>query len=143
MDRDAAGATGRIVKLIRDWVRSQGGSAIYAWVRENGPDKGSHVHILLHIPEGLSLRLTRRWYRISTLCGRPPSGAVNTRCIGGTARSAFSGSDWYQANLAKLIHYLLKGVDERTGRALGLDEWAAGGGIAGKRLSISAGVRGR
>jgi hypothetical protein len=43
--------------------------------------------------------------------------------------------------LAKLLHYLLKGVDERTGNALGLDDWAAGGDIFGKRLSISSKLR--
>lgn len=140
-DAQAAEATGRIVKLITDWVRARGGAVPYVWVRENGPDKGSHVHILLHIPEGLGMRSSRRWFRISTKCARPRNGAVDTRCIGGTARAAASGSEWYQANLAKLISYLLKGVDERTGRALGLDEWGEGGDIAGKRLSISSKLR--
>ena len=70
-DVQAASATGRMVQLITDWVRGQGGAMPYASVRENGPDKGSHVHILLHVPEGLAMRLTRRWYRTSTKCPRP------------------------------------------------------------------------
>jgi hypothetical protein len=141
-DTQGAEATGRLLKLITDWVRGQGGAAPYVWVRENGRDKGSHVHILLHIPDGLGMRLTRRWYRATTKCLMPRSGAVDTRCIGGTARAGFSRSDWYQANLAKLLHYLLKGADERTGKALGLDGWLEGGAIVGKRLSISAKLRG-
>jgi hypothetical protein len=140
-DLQAAEATGRMLKLITDWARKKGCPAPYAWVRENGPDKGSHVHILLHLPNGLAMSLTRRWYRAATKCRRPGTGAVRTRRIGGTARAALSGSDWYQANLAKLLHYLLKGVDERTGEALGLDDWEEGGEITGKRVSISSKLR--
>lgn len=140
-DLQAAEATGRMLKLITDWARKKGFAVPYAWVRENGPDKGSHVHILLHLPEGFAMGLSRRWYRAATKCRRPRNGAVKTRRIGGTARSAVLASEWYQANLAKLLHYLLKGVDEPTAEALGLDAWAAGGDIAGKRLSISFKLR--
>lgn len=38
----------------------------YAWLRKNGIDKGSHSHIPLHIPEGLSMAFTRRRYRLAT-----------------------------------------------------------------------------
>ncbi len=141
-DLQAAEATGRMLKLITDWARKKGGPVPYAWVRENGPDKGSHVHILVPLPNGLAMSLTRRWYRVATKCRRPRNGAVKTRRIGGTARAAISASDWYQANLAKLLHYLLKGVDEQTGKALGLGDWAAGGDILGKRMSISSKLRG-
>ena len=85
--------------------------------------------------------LTRRWYRAATKCQRPRNGAVKTLRIGGTARSAVSASEWYQANLAKLLHYLLKGVDAQTAKALDLDTCEAGGDIAGKRLSISSKLR--
>lgn len=141
-DSQAAAATGRMLKLITDWARKKGFAVPYAWVRENGPGKGSHVHVLLHLPSGLAMSLTRRWYRAATKCRQPRNGAVRTRRIGGTARAAISASDWYQANLAKLLHYLLKGVAEPTAEALGLDAWAAGGEIAGKRLSISFQLRG-
>ena len=58
-DAEAAAATGRMIKLICDWARKHGGKVVHAWVRENGPDKGTHSHILLHIPQGLSLGLER------------------------------------------------------------------------------------
>ena len=138
-DRQAAAATGRLSKLIRDWARKLGGEVAYAWLRENGPGKGSHSHILLHIPDGLKLSLSRRWYRrVTGWTGRVPRFAVKTVCIGGTARAGLSSSDWYQANLAALLAYLLKGSDEATGKELGLAKWSEGGRIIGKRISISA-----
>ena len=137
-DRQAAAATGRLVKLIRDWARKKGGEVAYAWLRENGPGKGSHSHILLHIPEGLKLSLSRRWYRrVTGWTGRVPKLAVKTVCIGGTARAGRSGSDWYQSNLAAVLAYFLKGSDEATSERLGLDKWGEGGSIIGKRIAIS------
>ena len=138
-DREAAAATGRLIKLIRDWARKRGGDVAHAWVRENGPGKGSHTHILLHIPEGLSLSLSRRWYRLATgWRGRVPKHAVKTVCIGGTARAGRSRSDWYQMNLARLLAYVLKGSNREAGLGLGLDAWDEGGSIIGKRIAISA-----
>jgi hypothetical protein len=136
-DAEAASATGNLLKLITDWLRRHGGTA-YTWVRENGDGKGSHTHILLHVPHGLNLSLTRRWYRIVTRCkGRVPSGAVLTKRIGGTASCASSGSDLYLANLAYVVGYVLKGVEARDGIALELERYGVGGTITGKRLSIS------
>lgn len=137
-DCQAAAATGRMIKLIRDWVRKNGGEVAYAWVRENGMDKGTHSHILLHIPQGLSLAFTRRWYRLATgWQGRVPGRALKSVCIGGSASSGQSGSEWYIANLAKLLAYVLKGTNEQTGIALGLADHAVGGSIIGKRIGIA------
>ncbi len=137
-DRQAAAATSRLVKLIRDWARKLGGEVAYAWLRENGHGKGSHSHILLHIPDGLKLSLSRRWYRrVTDWEGRVPKLAVKTVCIGGTARAGQSASDWYQANLAALLAYVLKGSDAATAAKLGLGKWGDGGRITGKRISIS------
>ena len=139
-DRDASAATGRLIKLIGDWVRKRGGRFAHAWVREMGRRKGSHVHILLHIPKGIRLdHMTRRW--VSSLVGKIKKGTLKTRTIGGTANAAFSGSDWYEDNLAALVAYLLKGVSVEAGEALGLDQAAAGGWIIGKRISISQSLR--
>ena len=142
-DDQAAAVTGRLLKLIRDWVRKRGGHIAHVWVRENGPGKGSHVHILLHLPDGVTLKgMTARWYKIITgWRGRVPCGAVKTKRIGGDARAANSGSDWYEANLAWLVAYLLKGVDPATSVALGLDRRKEGGRIIGKRLAASTNLR--
>jgi hypothetical protein len=140
-DAQAATATGSFVKLIIDWARRHGGTC-YVWVRENGERKGSHTHILLHVPRGLSLALTRRWYRTVTgWRGKLPSRAVKTVCIGGSARCAFAGGEHYSANLANIVSYVLKGVDKRGGTALDLDRYASGGEIQGKRLSIGGSLR--
>ena len=135
----AAAATGRMLKLIRDWVRKRGGDVAHVWVRENGLGKGSHVHVLLHLPDGVTLGgMTRRWYKMVTgWRGRVTKGAVQTKCIGHSAQAAFSGSDWYEANLAWLVAYLLKGVDPATANALGLARQNEGGRIIGKRVAAS------
>jgi hypothetical protein len=140
-DAEAAQATGRLLKLIKDWARRHGGT-VYTWVRENGYGKGSHTHILLHVPRGRSLGLTDRWFRAATGWKRRlPRGAVRTKSIGGTANCAFSGSDWYLANLAYVVAYILKGVKAEDGFALDLERYGMGGLVVGKRLSISASLR--
>jgi hypothetical protein len=139
-DSHAAAATGRLVKLIRDWVKKRGGNFAHGWVREMGQHKGSHAHILLHLPKDLRLgHMTRRWVR--SIAGVAPRRAIKTKAIGGTASAAFSGSDWYECNLAAVIAYVLKGVSPETGATLGLNEFAKGGPIIGKRLSISQNLR--
>ena len=139
-DGQASAATGRLIKLIGDWVRKRGGRFAHAWVRELGRRKGSHVHILLHIPKGLRLdHMTRRWAK--SILGKTKKGTIKTRAIGGTANAAFSGSGWYEDNLADVVAYLLKGVSVEAGDALGLDQAAVGGRIIGKRMSISQNLR--
>jgi hypothetical protein len=137
-ESEAAAATGRFVKLVRDWARKNGGSVPYAWIRETGAGKGTHSHVLLHLPEGLRLNRTRQWYKQAVrLAGAVPKRAVRSERIGGTVRCYEGGSEWYLSNLARLLAYLLKGSDEATAASLGLDRWGEGGRIIGKRLSIS------
>jgi len=139
-DNEAAGATGRLTKLIGDWVKKRGSRFAHAWVREMGPRKGSHAHVLLHIPNGLKLgHMTRRW--VGSIVQVMPPKLVLTKPIGGSTRAAFSGSDWYEDNLAAVVAYILKGVSPKTGETLGLDEYGSGGRIIGKRLSISQNLR--
>lgn len=47
----------------------------------------------------------------------------------------------YSANLVYIVGYVLKGVDGHGGIALGLDRYASGGEIQGKRASISGSLR--
>ena len=139
-DSEAAVATGRYIKLIGDWVKKRGGTFVHAWTREVGPKKGSHAHLLLHIPKGMQLgHMTRRWLR--TVAGKAPTKAIKTRPIGGTAMAGFSGSEWYECNLAAVVAYLLKGVSPDSAELLGLDRYACGGRIIGKRVSMSQNVR--
>ena len=139
-DAKAALATGKLTKLMADWATKRGGRFAYTWVRENGAFKGSHAHVLFHLPEGMRLgQMTRRWAK--RLFGRAATGAVKTKSIGGSAKAAFSGSNWYQDNLASVVAYLLKGVDARSGVLLDIDTCEQGGRIVGKRVGISQNIR--
>jgi hypothetical protein len=109
-------------------------------VRENGHGKGSHVHILVHLPSGWQLgSMTRRW--VKAIVGKPPARMVKTDQIAGRAGAAFAGSEWYWANLANVTGYILKGVNRSTGELLDLDRYECGGRIIGKRVSVSQNLR--
>ena len=139
-DSRAARATGKLTKLIADWLKRRGGRLAYAWIRENGDLKGSHAHLLFHLPEGVQLgHMTRRWAKL--LFGRAVPKAIKTEVIGGYTRASFSGSNWYQDNLAYVLAYLLKGVDARSGTLLDLDRSGEGGWIVGKRVGISQNIQ--
>ena len=61
-DRHGAAFIGRLLKLVGKAARRAGGEMAAQWVRENGEGKGAHVHILLHLPAGMTLRgRTRHW----------------------------------------------------------------------------------
>ena len=63
---DAARFIGRLLKLAGDYARRHGGRLAAIWVREGGEGKGGHVHILIHLSPGLSLRgRTRCWVRLA------------------------------------------------------------------------------
>ncbi len=151
-DAQAAGATTRLLKLIRDALDAHGLLFAYLFVRENDRGsgaKGSHVHILAHIPltaakKGL-LRRLKAWARLAAgarynrrtrrIAGAPyTKGATNTRRIGGKAQVAPAV---YSGNLAATLVYLLKGVDAETAGALGLPRHEEGGTIIGKRCGWS------
>ncbi|WP_150125953.1 hypothetical protein [Brevundimonas sp. LM2] len=43
---DGLAATRRLIKALSRLIRSRGHAFACLWVRESGPDKGEHVHIL-------------------------------------------------------------------------------------------------
>ena len=152
-DSRAAAATGRFLKLASDWIAKRGSKLdkqskeikravvsqfVWAWVRENeasGDDpKGSHVHILLHLPAGAAWSgwRVRRW--LERISGKPyRAGIIRTARIGGTVRAAATAPAVYRANLAEVVGYVLKGSSLGTARALGLERIDLGGQIIGKR----------
>ncbi|MFP5328728.1 MAG: hypothetical protein ACLGHC_01125 [Alphaproteobacteria bacterium] len=147
-DERAAWATGRFLKLAGDWIakrdsentRRERGRFAWAWVRENGERKGSHVHILLHLPAGTRIGgMQRRWLR--SITGKPYSAsAIKTARIGGTAGAAQSAPAAYRANLAAVVGYVLKGASPSAARKLELDRLEAGGRIIGKRAATSQNI---
>ena len=102
--------------------------------------KGSHVHILAHVPPGCDWgRMQRRWLR--RIAGRPyQSGAVRTRRIGGSEKAWQSNPGGYAANLEAVVGYVLKGADAATAAALGINRWGEGGRVTGKRAATSQNI---
>lgn len=148
-DEQAAWATGRFLKLAGDWIAKRGGlelnqeqssSFAWVWVRENGERKGSHVHILLHLPAGTQIgAMQRRWLRAVTDLPYSASTIKTTR-IGGTAGAAESAPAAFQTNLAAVVGYILKGTSPNVARELGLERREAGGRIVGKRAATSQNI---
>lgn len=131
-DWEGAAFVGRLLAAARKWVRSMGGRLAAVWVRENGDGKGAHVHILLHIPAGLTLRTrTRAWIKVA-------GGKLNRRVskvatIGGLLATANPDSERYRPNAENVLTYLLKAADGDTAAALGLSRCGEAGPVIGKR----------
>lgn len=138
-DCEAGAATAAFLTLARDWLRKRGAPFAWAWVRENGDGKGSHVHILLHCRPEVARDFSgiqRRWLRRVT--GKPyRARVIRTARIGGTLTAAQSAPVAYVENLATVVGYLLKGASPAAARALGLERLEAGGRIIGKRAATS------
>jgi hypothetical protein len=138
-DAQAARATGRLIKLASNWMRSRGGWLPWAWVRENstaGDDKGSHVHIMLHCPAGLPLaRQFRRW--LKRIIGHPyKAGVILTKRIGGTLSCHRTSPDLYRENLQTVVGYVAKGAPQGVLDALHIDRIHEPQGlIIGKRAA--------
>jgi len=139
-DSEAAEATGRYLKLLGDWVAKLGGRIAWAWVRENGEGKGSHVHILLHLPSGFRLgAMQRRWLRRTT--GKPYTArTIRTVRIAGTSKAATAATETYRVNLSAVLAYVLKGVPPGAAAALGLRDIEPGGCVIGKRAATSQNI---
>ena len=134
---DDLAATGRFLKLLGDAVKAGGGRFAYAWVRESGPDKGAHVHILWHGPVVLPVfgRRVRDWLRACG--GRPKKGVCHTRSVGRSLVHAVKGGDDYTRNVWEALDYILKGSDPAARAALGIMRHEPGGEIVGLRSSTS------
>lgn len=131
-EHDSAAFVGRLLALVRKWVRRAGGNMAALWARENGDGKGGHVHILLHLPSGMTLRnLTLRW--IKAAGGNPVRRVSRVRTIGGLLTNAKVGGARYRANADAVLAYLVKAASAETGHALALPRHGEGGPIIGKR----------
>jgi hypothetical protein len=134
-------ATGRFLTLAGDWVRRQGGAMAYVWVRETGPGKGRHVHILMHLPPDLANGFNRCRCRFLKACGaRPKAGVILSRPIGRSLHHALTGGADYEANRTGALDYVLKGADHRAREALGIIECEPGGLVVGKRCGVSVNI---
>lgn len=147
-DERAAWATGRFLKLAGDWLakranlknnQTKSSRLAWAWVRENGDSKGSHVHILLHCPPELARSFSamqRRW--LGRISGeRYRTRTIRTARIGGTLNAANSMPAAYSENLANVVGYVLKGASSDAAVRLGLSRLESGGRVIGKRAATS------
>lgn len=133
-DRDGAAFVGRLLKLVGKAARRAGGEMTALWVRENGDGKGAHVHILLHLPDGMTLRgKTRRWLKLAG-CAFPARARVSkVRTIGGSLSAAERNPVKYGINTGIVRAYQLKGISAEAGAAMFLPRVGEGGPIMGKR----------
>jgi hypothetical protein len=141
---DDLAATGRWLKLAGDWIRSRGGTVSFVWVRENGPGKGAHVHILMHVPPALADPFNRRQRGWLKACGTVwKRGVLQSRPIGRDLRH-FAGEGparlTYLENLSAVVDYILKGADDATRQALKIGRSEPGGVIVGKRCGVSQNI---
>lgn len=136
-DREAMKATTAFLKYLREWLR---GETAYIWVRENGEGKGSHVHILAHVPRGkvMSGARSQRWIKRCT--GKPyQRDVILTRMVRGSDRP---DSLLYAENFGTVFSYDLKGAEPSVTMALGR-EHKSGGTIIGKRCGTSRNIGGK
>jgi hypothetical protein len=141
---DDLAATGHWLKLAGDWIRSRGGQLAYLWVRENGANKGAHVHILMHLPPQLVDGFNRRQQGWVKSCGgKRKRNVLYSRPIG--LNYHHYSSRWidgrcYDANLAETLDYVLKGANEKARIALDIKRAVPGGSIKGKRCGVARNI---
>lgn len=146
---DAAGisdpvkATGQLLKLMGDWLRCYNSAITAVWVREAGPAKGEHVHILLSVPPPILrsfTRMQRGWFKKIGAAWK--LGVYLSRPIGGSHKVAFSeaSTNLYQQALTGALHYLLKGADAKARAAHGISRRDEGGELWGKRCGITENI---
>jgi len=113
---DGAKAIGRFLKLHRQFLASRGKPFACVWVREDDDgdqSKGAHVHILMHVPSDAARAVTRRqkrWIRKATLLPYRAK-VIRTSRIGGTVRAADTLPPSYWVGFAKVLDYVLKGIE--------------------------------
>src|SRR5687768_2972502 len=86
---DPVAALRSYMKLARDWLRAQGATFAYLWVRESGQSKGEHAHILMHVPAKLVAQFARRergWRK--RIGAKPRWGVFRSTAIGRSYRHA-------------------------------------------------------
>ena len=153
---DAAGianpvkATGQMLKLMGDWLRCYNTVITAVWVREAGPEKGEHVHILLSVPPdkiGSFNRRQRGWLKLIGATWK--KGVLLSRPIGGSHQAAFNPlcSCLYKQALSGALDYLLKAANPEARSVHDIHRRQDGGELWGKRCgtteNIGRAARGR
>ena len=124
---DATRFIGKLIDLVSKQARREGGHLSAIWVRECASNKGEHVHILMHLPAGMSLRnRTRRW--IETAGGEYRRGVSKVTIVGGQLLETLGGGARAQCNAENVVRYMLKTTSSGPWSRFG-----SGGPVVGKR----------
>ena len=137
-----AAATGRFTDLLAKAIARHGSRTAWAWVHENGPKKGWHLHLLAHVPAALVSRMTglqRGWLRRIT--GKPyRARVIHSKPIGGRLGLEGGNPELQAVNLAIARDYILKGASPLAAAQFGLERLEPGGRIIGKRCGTSQNI---
>lgn len=115
-----------------------------AWLRvhENGPSKGGHCHLLVHVPAGHVKRLSglqKGWLRRIT--GKPyRKRVILSKPIGGRLGLESGNPELHAVNLHAALGYVLKGACPDAVAQFGLELVEPGGRIIGKRCAVSQNI---
>jgi hypothetical protein len=137
-------ATGRFLKLARDWLRRLGAASAHIWVQECGRQNGLHAHLLIHVPPEFVRRfshLQRRW--LSAAGAEFRKGVIRSRPIGRSYRHALVGRQYgeeYRSDLSRALQYVLKESDQATRAEFDLRFSPKGGLVHRKRLGTSQNI---
>ena len=103
----AVDATGKFIRLAREWLRMRECAMPWVWVREGSQRFGQHAHILLHIPPHLSplFRLMPLRWTKAILPNRYVAGVLQTQRL---KYAGSSNAPAYEAELIGKVHYMLK-----------------------------------
>jgi hypothetical protein len=130
-DDQAMRATTVFLKYWREWL---GGNTAYLWVRESGGGKGSHLHILAHLPINRVWSGRRGTTWIERITGdRYKAQVILTKPIAGAGQPE---GKLYDENLQAVLAYALKGALPEVAEALGF-RCQPGGRVIGKRCGTS------
>ncbi len=135
-------ATGRYTDLVTRWLRRQGHRTAWLYVHENGPHKGGHCHLLLHVPPGLVRALSGQQRAIlKRITGKPyRARSLKSDPVGGKLGIDQAAPALHEANLARALGYLVKGADDDAAALLGLHRLDGGGLVIGKRCGTSQNI---
>lgn len=137
-----ARATGHFLDLMTKALVRHGTPTAWLWVHENGMGKGSHAHILAHIPADLVpviSRLQRRWLR--SISGRPyRKGLIHSKPIGGRLGLEATNPERYLANMLAVLEYVIKGAGSDAAAHFNLIQLEPGGRVIGKRCGTSQNI---
>lgn len=136
---DPPRAIATFITALRKSIAEVGGPFAYVWVRENGPGKGEHWHLLWHGPKRVPL--LRRSRRLLAACGAKRRADIClTRSIGRALSRAESGDDDYLVNLDEALDYVLKTANDAARKRLGIKRRESGGPIIGRRSCASQNI---